>query len=523
MKRVVSVFFCLIFSLSALMLRLYSLSTSGVVRSAGTGSTLTVEVASGRGFLYDRIGLPFVNTRAQTVAAAAPLAQTMQVLREACTPEDFSEARFRLEKGLPAVVPLLRDAAGEGIFTVRRPIRYAEPFLIEHLAGYCDSTGHGVCGLEKSFDALLGTRSCTVTYDVDATGRVLCGGNTRLSDGGLWSPRGVQLTREKRLQAAVREAMLSSRIRKGAAVLLDAQTSDILAMVSLPEWDAAHPENSLRDKDSPFLNRALNPVSVGSVYKIIVAAAALENGVPETFRYTCTGETVQDGVTFHCHLHAGHGAQNMAQAMANSCNPWFIHAARQIPIDAILDLSWRLGLGSSVTLADDIVCGAGVLPDSAELQSDAARANIAFGQGRLTAAPLQIAAATAACVNGGIYHEPRLICALYDDQGRRTQTELSAGERVLRSDTSDTVRELLVYAAAQTERLTFKDCGGKTATAQSGFYRDGVEQLNTWYSGFFPARQPQYVLTVFCEDGDSGASDCLPVFGKIAQEICKNP
>ena len=522
MKRVVSVFFCLIFSLALLMLRLYALAQGGEVRSAQSGATLTVEAARSRGYLYDRNGLPFVNTREQTVAVAAPFTHVPQLLRTVSTPQDFANARSRWEKGLPAVLSVRTDVTGEGIFCVREPIRYSSDFLITHLAGYCNAEGQGVCGLEKSFEDLLGERVCTVTYDVDAAGRVLCGGNTQMDDGGLWSPQGVVLTLEKRLQAMVRDAMLASEIRKGAAVLLDADSAEILAMVSLPEWDPEHPQDSLQSADAPFINRALNPASVGSVYKILVAAAALENGVSPQYTYTCTGSIQQDDVMFHCHLHAGHGTLDMAGAMANSCNPWFIRAAHEIPVASILDLSWHLGLGSAVTLAQDVVCAAGILPDAQELQTDAARANLAFGQGRLTAAPLQIAAATAACVNGGVYHEPRLVYALCDAQGSWTRTESSAGERAIRTGTSDTLRRILVYAASQTDRLTFKNCGGKTATAQTGVYTQGNEQFNTWYSGFFPAEDPQYVLTVFCEDGTSGAADCIPVFEAVAAQICEN-
>lgn len=507
--------------MALLILRLYALATGETSPLASAGSTLTVEAARSRGFLYDRYGLPFVNETSETVAVAAPLESVPRLLRGVSADADFTAARSRLAKGFPAVLPVRKDVSGEGIFTVRQPTRYGEHFLIAHLAGYCDGTGHGVCGLEKSFDGLLSTRVCTVTYDVDAAGRVLCGGNTRMDDGGLWSPAGVVLTLEKRLQAAVRDAMLDSQIRKGAAVLLDAQTGDILAMVSVPEFDVTCPERSLEDGDAPFLNRALNPVSVGSVYKILVAAAALESGVGESFTYTCTGETVQDGVTFHCHLRTGHGTLDMAQAMAYSCNPWFIHLLREYPVGNLLELSWRLGLGSASTLCEDLTGGAGVLPDEAGLQTDAARANLAFGQGRLTASPLQIAAATAACVSGE-YHEPRLILALCDAQGRRTPTQPSAPERVLRADTVRTLRELLVYAASQTRQLGFTDCGGKTATAQTGVFVGGREVLNTWYTGFFPAAEPRYVLTILCEDGTGGAHDCAPVFGRIADGICKN-
>ncbi len=523
MKRVVSVFFCLIFSFALLILRLYALATGQSAESAGTGGTLTVEAARSRGYIYDRSGLPFVNETAVRTVVAAPVADAAQRLRGVTRPEDFSAALRRLSRGLPAVVPVTGEAAGSGLFTAMQPVRYGERFLIPHLAGYCDASGHGVCGLEKSYDGLLAQRVCRVTFDVDATGRVLCGGDTRVTDTGAASPRGVELTLDKRLQAAVRDGMLRSDVRKGAAVLLDADSAEIRAMVSVPEFDETDIAASLGDPDAPFVNRALQSVSVGSVYKMIVAAALLEHGVGEDYSYVCTGQTTEDGVTFHCHLRTGHGTLTMPGALSHSCNTWFIRAAKEIPVSEILDLSWKLGLGSAVTLAPELLCGAGIVPDEAELQTDAARANLAFGQGRLTAAPLQIAAATAACVNGGIYHEPRLVQALIGEDGARTETEKAQGTRVMRRSTSDRLRRMLARAASETDRLTFKDCGGKTATAQTGVYRGGEEQLRTWYSGFFPAQDPRYVLTIFCEDGTSGAADCIPVFEAVALKIYKNP
>ena len=523
MKRVVSVFFCLIFSFALLLLRLYTLATGQYAESAVPGGTLTVEAARSRGYIYDRSGLPFVNETSVRTVVAAPLADVPRLLRPVTRPEDFSAALDRLSRGLPAVVPVTDEVAGDGLFTVMQPVRYGKTCLIPHLAGYCDASGHGVCGLEKSYDALLSERVCRVTFDADAAGHVLCGGDTRVIDEGAASPRGVELTLDKRLQAAVRDGMLQSDVRKGAAVLLDAGSGEIRAMVSVPEFDERDVAASLGDPDAPFVDRALRGVSVGSVYKMIVAAALLEHGVGEDYTYTCTGATTENDVTFHCHLRSGHGALTMPQALSHSCNTWFIRAAKEIPVSDILDMSWKLGLGSAVTLAPELVCGAGIVPDEAELQTDAARANLAFGQGRLTASPLQIAAATAACVNGGVYREPRLVQAVIEADGMRAETEKPQGTRVMRRSTSDRLRRMLVFAASETKRLTFKDCGGKTATAQTGVYRGGEEQLGTWYSGFFPAESPQYVLTVFCEDGTSGAADCIPVFESVALKIYKNP
>lgn len=523
MKRVVSVFFCLIFSFALLLLRLYALATGTAAESAGRGGTLTVEASRSRGYIYDRSGLPFVNETSTRTVVAAPLPDAAERLRAVTAPADFSAALRHWSRGLPAVVPTTGEVSGAGLFTAMQPTRYGERFLIPHLAGYCDASGHGVCGLEKSYDDLLSERVCRVTFDVDAAGRVLCGGDTRVTDEGVASPRGVELTLDKRLQAAVRDGMLRSDVRKGAAVLLDANSGEVRAMVSVPEYDEADIAKSLDDPDAPFLDRALQSVSVGSVYKMIVAAALLEHGVGEDYTYTCTGETVENDVTFHCHLRSGHGALTMPEALSHSCNTWFIRAAKEIPVSEILDMSWKLGLGSAVTLAPDVVGSAGIVPDEAELQTDAARANLAFGQGRLTASPLQIAAATAACVNGGVWYEPRLVQAFVGDDGTRAETEKAQGTRAMRKSTSERLRRMLVCAASETKRLTFKDCGGKTATAQTGVFRGGEERLCTWYSGFFPAENPQYVLTVFCEDGTSGAADCIPVFQSIAVKIHKNP
>lgn len=515
-KRVVSVFFCLIMGIAFAMLRLFFLANDQTLTSGTAGGSVRVQAATSRGYIYDRNGLPFLNEQTEKIAVAAPTEQTPQLLLPETSRDDFDEAYEQLKNGRPTAVRVSNDIYADGIRMVHSPVRYSSTLLIPHLAGYCDSTGKGVCGLEKSFESVLATRSCAVSFPVNAAGHVLCGMATTLLDEGVMGQRGVMLTLDKRMQATVRDELLRSGIRKGAAVLLDTDTGEVRAMVSVPEFDVLHLQDSLQDADGPFLNRALGAVSVGSVYKMIVTAAMLESGVSPQFEYTCTGSTEQDGLTFHCHRHSGHGTLDMEDALANSCNTWFIHAARQIPVEEILNLSWRVGLGSAVTLANGIVCSAGVVPEPEELSTDAARANIAFGQGRLTAAPLQIAAATAVFANGGRYFEPRLVLGTVDDAGVCTMTEGSTGQLVVSRQTAQTVREMLVYTARQTKTVTLENCGGKTATAQSGVYQNGTEQYNTWYSGFFPADNPQYVLTILCEDGFSGAQDCTPVFARIA-------
>ena len=520
MKRVVSVFFCLIFSLALLMLRLYTLATDPVVQSGNPHGTLTLEAASGRGTIYDCEGRPFVNETTALLAAVSPTETVLPLLRQAATQTAFDKAKTRLSKGLPTVVSVLREVTGTGVLTLRRPVRYGGTLLIPHLAGYCDGSGVGVCGLEKAYEPLLQTRTCTVTYPVNAAGRVLGGAQAQVRDEGINTQRGVVLTLDRTLQSIVHDVLLQSDMRKGAAVLLDVRTGDVKAMVSVPEWDIRNLEDSLQDEDAPFIDRTLNAVSVGSVYKMLVAAAALEYGVPETFTYTCTGETRQDDVVFHCHLRTGHGQLQMADALLHSCNTWFIELARQLPVETITDLSAAAGLGCAVEIAPSWQSDAGILPQPDELTTDAARANLAFGQGRLTASPLQIAAMTAAFANGGVYHTPRIVRATQDDAGAQTENPPDQGTRIVHASTAQTLREMLVYTAQNTAQFeSFHDCGGKTATAQTGVYENGEELLNAWYSGFFPAQSPRYVLTVLFENGTSGTRDCIPIFEQIAEKV----
>lgn len=519
MKRSVPIFFSFMLLLTGTILRLYSLMINTEAEMSSFNNSITVEAATSRGFIYDREMRPFVNEVDKLTALVSPTKGAVKVLSEISEEQSFRNALEKLTRGIPAAVEVKESVYEFGILNVRKPIRYSGEFLIPHLAGYCDGSGKGVCGLEKSFETQLSERKYEVTYKVDATGRALCGAEKVINDEGIDGMRGVVLTLDKDLQEIVRKNMLRSGIEMGAAVLLDVKSGDILAMVSIPEFDIYNIEKSLQDEGAPFINRALTAVSVGSVYKTVVAAAALESGVSEDFSYECVGNTVQSGVTFHCHNRSGHGELQMKGALLNSCNTWFINMAKTVDIERITELSHYMGLGTVNELADDVYGEAGIVPSVEELDSDAARANIAFGQGRLTATPLQISAMTAVFANGGIYTQPRLIQSTVDDDGRFARTEEGFSQRVISEKTADRLREMMIYCSAETKSMTFKNCGGKTATAENGVYINNVQQFNTWYSGFFPADEPKYVLTVFCENGNSGATDCTPVFEKIAEEI----
>ena len=154
-------------------------------------------------------------------------------------------------------------------------------------------------------------------------------------------------------------------------------------------------------------------------------------------------------------------------------------------------------------------------------------ANLSFGQGELLASPLQMAAVYAAIANGGVYRAPSLMHAIVDAGGQVVQRAfLPTSRRVMSEETAERVGALLHYATENGSGRRAKPAGttvaGKTATAQSGWYRDdGTEITHAWYCGYFPYESPQYSVAVLKEDGQGGSVDCAPIFRYIAEEIMK--
>ncbi len=118
-------------------------------------------------------------------------------------------------------------------------------------------------------------------------------------------------------------------MEKGAVVVMEPSTGQILSMVSLPDYQPNTVAESLSDENSPLINRALCNYNCGSVFKIVSAAAALEAGVDTDFSYTCMGSYTIEDLPFHCHNRLGHGSLDMLQAFGKSCNPYFVNLMTQ--------------------------------------------------------------------------------------------------------------------------------------------------------------------------------------------------
>lgn len=528
-KRLVQLFFAVMLFLGALCVRLALLTqSSGLSREAAVHNSESAVLAVSRGYVYDCRFRPLVNCDSRLAAAVKPETESLAQLPCVLGSGDRSGVFEKLSRGEIAVCAAEEAFESENIRTVRILVRYGRHSLAPHVVGYTDGDGRGVTGIEKYYDALLLRYSgrLLARCGVDALGNVLAGAPLTVVSEDYGCAGGVALTLDADVQRIAEEALNAFGVKKGAVVILDAKTSEIRAMASVPVFDRNSPQNSLDDPASPFINRAITPYSVGSVFKPVVAAAAMESGVSTGFSYRCTGKYVlNERNSFGCYRQEGHGVLDMCGGMAQSCNPYFINLALKVGAVPICSMGENLGLGQTVELADEWYAPAGLMPGAKELRSDAALCNLAFGQGTLLASPLQMAAVYAAIANGGVYRAPSLMQSIVDASGREIQrAELPHSRRVMSHETAKKLGALLRETVLNgSGRGAQPDCcaaAGKTATAQSGWLKEtGEEVLHAWFCGYFPYENPRYVAAILKEDGKGGSTDCAPVFRRVAERV----
>lgn len=524
-RRVMCVFLVTVMAFGALAYRMADLCLE--TKSVGiSNSGLLLETASVRGTVYDCNMKPLTNAEYKFTAIVKPTQKAASVLEKELDEEEFEAVRERILSGKPAVVGVgSKKCENSDVKVVSTPERYLP--LACHIIGYTDYSGSGVSGAEKAFDGILSAseKRCYARVETDAHGRVFLGEEIEASD--VYAPvSGVMLTIDRNIQQIVEAALEGSDSNCAAAVVIDVNSGAIRACASRPHYDQYDIASVLNNPDSPLINRAFLPFSVGSVFKPVVAAAALENGIGTDFSYECTGSVSVNGVVFNCHKDEGHGKIDMKQAVANSCNTYFIALARRVGAERIIETASAFGFGRETVFANGMKSSAGNLPSEDEIDSLAALANLSFGQGALTATPVQICAMYAAIANGGIYVEPYLAEGTVDENGTLEKfISDRAGNRIISQTTANVLKEFLVAVVEEGSGIRAKSetvvCGGKTATAQTGRSENGEEIYNAWFAGFCPAHRPEYAIVILKENGGEGALSCAPLFKKIAENIPK--
>lgn len=427
-----------------------------------------------------------------------------------------------MKGNLPFLCPVKKEAAD--IFPVfAKYTRTDDNQPAKHIIGYT-SDNEGVCGIEYAYSEFIHSNyeENKAVFSVNAVGGVLDGLYSEISAAGELEA-GVITTIDADIQQICENAMEASGYEKGAIIVMDVKNGYIKACASYPEYNISNLEESLDDSRSPFINRAFSAYSVGSIFKLVTASAALESGISPEFSYTCTGSIDVNGQIFNCHKWGGHGEIDMREAIESSCNPYFIALSEYIDSGKYLQTAKNYGFGQETVLCRGVVSESGYLPSEKELAVKAEKGNFSFGQGMLTATPLQICRMTAAIANDGMCAEPKLIIGTRDKYGTVLEEKYQINKRVISYLTAGELQKFMadvVNADNSRSKSYMVECAGKTSTAQTGRYdENGNEEMNCWFTGYFPVQDPKYAVTVLIENGVSGNVSCGPVFKAVAEGI----
>ena len=438
--------------------------------------------------------------------------------------------------------------------TVRPVRRYVYGALGSHFLGYVgapdkinkeEAAGfsyyqpdtEGKAQIEQSLDADLRGNPGARILQRNAKGRIE--GEVRREEPKQGA--NVVLTIDARLQHAAEKALRA--VGRGAAVVVDPNNGNVLAMASVPSFDPNSFIPSISetawkeltgDATDPLLNRATSAYAPGSTYKVATALAGLRTGVFDK-SFNCSG-----GVQYGKHFMkctGTHGTVGLTSALRVSCNSYFFQYGNKSGIAEIDAVGNMLGLGqkSGLPLSGEY---SGILPGpewlakrtTRERWSTGQTANTSIGQGFVLATPLQMAMVAATVANWGTSYYPRIVDKIVAQDGtviREEPIKVRANllENGFTTDQIGVVRGGMWDAVNRgggtggNARIKDYPVAGKTGTAQ--FWRGGTPDNHTWFVAFAPYEKPRYAVGVMVNGGASGGGVAAPIAAKILSEAFK--
>ncbi len=404
---------------------------------------------------------------------------------------------------------------------------YPNDHLLSTSLGFIGKEGQGLEGIELLYDKDLKGENKKVSLRKDARGRPLVQDGTVFTE----TPQGkdIQLTIDSDLQYFVetelQQALKNHQAEAAYAVVLDAKTSAIRAIASLPDFDLNKPEKS----NSGFRRNktVTDTYEPGSTLKTFILAEALEKNIYKAnSKIFCENGNFKIGkrVIHEAEKSHSQGLITVSEVLAYSSNIGTSKIALKLGDAALRESLLRFGFGQKSGLdlpgeAKGIILG---LP-----WADHLLANVSFGQG-MTASPLQMANAYASIANGGILNRPYIIQSITDiETNQKTENKPTEIRRVVSEETAQQMRMMLAgvtsgKGSGLLARVPGYIVGGKTGTAQKvktngrGYIPGGYIGS---FTGFIPANDPQYVIYVALDHpkkGYYGSQVAAPLFASIA-------
>ncbi len=428
----------------------------------------------------------------------------------------------------------------------------------------------GKAGIEKSMEASLRGKAGVKQIEVDSRSRFV----RELEEKSGVAGENLTLTLDIELQKYVTELLTGKGgfdTEGASVVVMDIATGAVLAMVSVPTYDANrfirgikpdYWKELLGNIDSPLINKTImSQYPPGSTFKMITALAALEAGaVTEHTTAYCPGYYEYGGRKFHCWQRHGHGNVNLEMALAKSCNVYFYKLSTKVGVDNISDMAQRFGLGhkTGIELPSE---KSGLMPTKAwklgalgKPWYNGETLNASIGQGFALSTPLQLAVMTSRIASRGKMVTPHIIESVANIHGAGGEAyefvTLDNGEAVLLPKKTRQFADIDIHpwhiesvlrgmnsVVNNPEGAVYKnrikeegfEMGGKTGTAQVLSNRrfkhtpkKAAERYHALFVGYAPVSKPRYAVSVLVEHGGYGSVVAAPLAKKIllhAQKI----
>jgi cell division protein FtsI (penicillin-binding protein 3) len=421
----------------------------------------------------------------------------------------------------------VKALGNRGLGLVDEPKRvYPKENLLSQTLGFVGRSGHGLEGLELAWDDHLKGQTRKIIAPRDARGRPLLKDVSALID--IPDGADLKLTIDSELQFVLekelQEAMERHEAHAAYGVILDAHTSEVLAVANSPQFDL---NEALRYSRGIRKNKAVTDAfEPGSTMKTFVIAGAIQQGVvkPST-RINCEGGRMKIGDRWIKEADAHHmfDSLTVTEILAESSNVGVTKIAFKMGAKKIKNILEQFGFGEKPGIGFPGE-GAGIinkLPWRPILLS-----NVAFGHG-VAATPLQIANAYAAIANGGVLHRPRIIKAVHRD-GEWVEEPVEEVRRVLTPQQASTMTLMLTTATSDSgtganARIRGFPVAGKTGTAQKVDFEHGGYIKGAYvssFAGFVPAHNPKFVIYIAVDDPKKdyyGSQVAAPVFAHVSQ------
>lgn len=523
-------------------------------------------ITAPRGVIYDRKGRPMVSNRPSFTVAILPLELTepAQVLPrlaaliavpieeirgriDAARKRPFEPVRIRRDVGAAVVAKIEENRLDlPGVIILAEPVRhYLYGPIGAHLFGYVGEVDErelaerrdqgyklgdliGKAGVERVYEAVLRGVDGRLRMEVDALGRPL----RVLQQVPAVPGRPIVLAVDLNLQKAAYEGLRSSGQRSGAVVAMDPRNGEILAIESMPSYDPnlfaigiSAPKWQVLTSDPlrPMLSRAIAAAfEPGSVFKIVTATAALEEGiVGRTTTFYAPGY-FQLGRWRFGDLRAW-GTVTFLQGIQNSINVVFYTLGYRLGGERLASYAKKMGLGdrTGIDLTGEVP---GTIPSpSTKLQligepwypGDAV--NMSIGQGAVTVTPLQVARMVSSVANGGTLFQPHvLLQAQGPDRKPRPAPVVAQARGLYSAKTVAVLHEGLRMAVergtGRASNLKHVAIAGKTGSAENPRGKP-----HAWFAGFGPVSAPRVVVVAFVEHGYRGGLAAAPVVRRVLE------